>query len=540
MTYALTTPYDDLPFQSKQAADGSGILFVKNPYVGYLVDNTSATRITDVDYPSWHDYSITGITRSGTTATATTSVTHTIVVGNTVIVAGADQTDYNGTFTVTGVTDTTFTYEVANSPTTPATGTITAQGGKTTVPGLVYLNDYFFVQDADTGDIYNCDASGAYSSWNALGFITPAKEPSRPVYLTKSLDFVVSLKEWDTEFFYDAAVAGPASPLLPSESSYIKIGCASAGSVVEFDGGVAMITKRDKNQRSREVHVLSGLTMNKISTPAVERILNLDDLSTVYALYLSTAGHHLYVLTLKTSEITIVYDFVSKKWSRWTSLTAQTAQTLSLQYGDVLSQSEGIATAIIPGHGFSDGDPVTFAGADQSGYNLTTNVSVVDENTVTYFVDSSTVSPATGTITATGYNASYFPGVSFANYQNLDLVLHETNGKIYSLDAELFTDDGVPIDVVLRTPNWDAGNNKNKPLSNIRIIGDLIDSDVFIRYSKDDYQNWSSFRRHVKSLQSSSTRRLGIARRRAFEIRHSSDTHFRAEAIEADYMQGSS
>lgn len=71
-------------------------------------------------------YSIT-ITRSSTTATATTSVAHNLTTGDYVTVAGASQSQYNGTVQITVVNNTSFTYTVSGSPTTPATGTITAQ-----------------------------------------------------------------------------------------------------------------------------------------------------------------------------------------------------------------------------------------------------------------------------------------------------------------------------------------------------------------------------------------------------------------------------
>jgi len=80
-----------------------------------------------VDGYGWSGMSITGITRSGSTATATVSTADglKLATGMLVTVAGAVQTDYNGTFQITLATSTTFTYTVANSPTTPATGTIT-------------------------------------------------------------------------------------------------------------------------------------------------------------------------------------------------------------------------------------------------------------------------------------------------------------------------------------------------------------------------------------------------------------------------------
>lgn len=71
--------------------------------------------------------SVTGITRTSTTATATTSAAHGYIAGDVVIVSGAAQSDYNGQFTLLTASGSTFTYTVANTPTTPATGTILCQ-----------------------------------------------------------------------------------------------------------------------------------------------------------------------------------------------------------------------------------------------------------------------------------------------------------------------------------------------------------------------------------------------------------------------------
>lgn len=69
---------------------------------------------------------LTSITRSGTTATVTTSVAHVLTTGDTVIITGATDTLYNGTFLVTVVTSTTFTYVMTGTPAvSPAAGTIT-------------------------------------------------------------------------------------------------------------------------------------------------------------------------------------------------------------------------------------------------------------------------------------------------------------------------------------------------------------------------------------------------------------------------------
>lgn len=69
---------------------------------------------------------LTSLTYSGGIATATYSGGHGFTTGTPVKIAGAAQTEYNGTFAVTVLSTTVFTFAVAGSPVTPATGTITA------------------------------------------------------------------------------------------------------------------------------------------------------------------------------------------------------------------------------------------------------------------------------------------------------------------------------------------------------------------------------------------------------------------------------
>lgn len=71
--------------------------------------------------------SASSLTRSGSTATFTTSSVHILETGDFVVVAGADQPEYNGIFRVSRLSDTQFSYTVSGTPVTPATGTINAE-----------------------------------------------------------------------------------------------------------------------------------------------------------------------------------------------------------------------------------------------------------------------------------------------------------------------------------------------------------------------------------------------------------------------------
>lgn len=68
--------------------------------------------------------SVSSLTRVGNTVTVVTSSGHSLATGLTTTISGADQTTYNGSFVVTVLDTTTFTYQVSGSPVTPATGTI--------------------------------------------------------------------------------------------------------------------------------------------------------------------------------------------------------------------------------------------------------------------------------------------------------------------------------------------------------------------------------------------------------------------------------
>jgi hypothetical protein len=528
-TFNLSSPTQGQRYQAKPTKNGASV-FVKNTEIAYVLTASACTEVTDLHYPAKHTYSVTSLTRSGTTATATVADTTGLVSGGSATIAGADQAAYNGAQTITVASGTTFTYTVAGSPATPATGTITAVGGESTVPGAVYLNNRMYVQKT-TGEIVGSDSADV-TSWEAPNTISPVKEPSIAVAIAKSLNYLVAFKQWDTEFYTDASIAAPASVLATVESAYLKLGAATADAIVEFDGGIVFMSKRDNSQRSREIHVLNGLTPKKISTPEVERILNGDTLATCYAMYLSTAGHQLYVLTLKTSAITLVYDFNTGLWHEWSFLTAQATKSCTI------TSADGIATVTCASHGYSDGDPITIAGAGQGAYNITENITYVSTSSFTYPVEGSPASPATGTITAMGYDESYFPGVAYAQYNNLDLVLHETNGRIYSLEPALYQDDSVPINVMLRTVPWDGGNQHYAFIASTALVGDRVDSKAMVRYSDDDGGTNSTYRPLDLNVDRERLTRNGRTSRRVWDIKHTADTALRLEALEIEATKG--
>jgi len=100
------------------------------------------------------------LTASGTTVTVNTKFVHNVYTGAVIKVSGADQSAYNGTFTVTAVpTDTSFTYTALSTP--PTTATSIAAFGYTVQPYQWYgaslrigmfdaQNGFYFEYDGQT------------------------------------------------------------------------------------------------------------------------------------------------------------------------------------------------------------------------------------------------------------------------------------------------------------------------------------------------------------------------------------------------------
>lgn len=90
---------------------------------GYGVGDLQVGPFTDLADVS-SSWSISAITFAGGTATATTSSANTLVSKNYVAISGASPAGYNGTFQITVVDSTHFTYAISNPGGTASSGTV--------------------------------------------------------------------------------------------------------------------------------------------------------------------------------------------------------------------------------------------------------------------------------------------------------------------------------------------------------------------------------------------------------------------------------
>lgn len=183
-----------------------------------------------------------------------------------------------------------------------------------TVSGLECLDGTYYVMKTD-GTICGSVIQDP-TTWEALNFIGADPAYGRPVGLHRHLNYLITSYAQGTQAYYDAGNPS-GSPLSPVGNASWTTGAASGSSVVEL--GDDLFFMATSQQRGRFIAVISGLQLQPISTPAVERVLGRDPLTEVFGFGLRTAGHRLYVLTLVTTGITLVFDVASQVWSVWSS-----------------------------------------------------------------------------------------------------------------------------------------------------------------------------------------------------------------------------
>lgn len=192
-----------------------------------------------------------------------------------------------------------------------------------TVKGLAYLDgttyvmQHFFGTAITPAVIWGSGINDVTTAnvWDPLNFITAQIEPDSGVYLAKQLVYVVALKEWTTEIFFDAGNT-TGSPLGPVENAKINYGCASADSVQRIDDNLLFIS--NTLGASNQVLMISRLQPRIVSTPEIDRLLETADLSVVYSWQLKYNGHSFYIVTIKNNNLTLAYDIVQNMWSQWT------------------------------------------------------------------------------------------------------------------------------------------------------------------------------------------------------------------------------
>jgi len=166
-----SSPAVDKILEADGLSDVDSCVVSKAGYTFYVLTlNTSGiTLVLQIQSGEWYVWtqqtvnsaqSVTSITRSREIATVTLT-SHGFASGDLITIAGADQSEYNGTFPIIKVNANSFTFQVDQGATTPATGTITADNptaGKFPLAFSANYNNMQLVLGAADGNVYELDS----------------------------------------------------------------------------------------------------------------------------------------------------------------------------------------------------------------------------------------------------------------------------------------------------------------------------------------------------------------------------------------------
>lgn len=228
------------------------------------------------------------------------------------------------------------------------------------VPTIVTIDGYTILTDF-TSNIWTSPVNTP-GTWPGNVGIAQI-EPDTPVALFKQISYLLCIKQFYTEIFYDSAAT--PWPLGRVDGAKMNFGCVDGRTACDVGGDVFWVAQTREGGAS--VVAVSSLKATPISTPPVERLLAAADYSgNVYSWAAKVEGHRFYGVTVVNSNFTLVFDLTSRLWYQWTDPSGN--------YLPYSASSIGVGNDVIFQHE-SDGD----------FYSL--EVSVYQDEGVTFPVD---------------------------------------------------------------------------------------------------------------------------------------------------------
>jgi hypothetical protein len=285
-----------------QIYDAGALSFPTNQIAGTII----ALTITNggSGYSSTPTITITDPT--GTGAYVNAVVTSGVVTGYIINNVGSSYTK-----PVVTITDPTGSGVGAT-----ATATISIAATPTLASGTVYLDNSVYVMTT-TGRIYGSRVEDP-TTWDALNYISKTSEPDGGVAIVKYSVYLLAFGAWSGEYFYDNGGAPPGSSLARNDIAKMEIGCAASNSVVQIRAAETVMWVGQSRTTGRGVYELKGTKPIKISNKAIESFINADPLTNTVAYTFTIEGHVFYVLVLKDTNYSFVYDLKEKEWTQWT------------------------------------------------------------------------------------------------------------------------------------------------------------------------------------------------------------------------------
>ncbi|HEY3077249.1 MAG TPA: hypothetical protein VGJ74_18925, partial [Burkholderiales bacterium] len=330
--------------------------------------------------------SISSLTRSSATATATFAAAHGFTNGQVVTIEGASETEYNGNYVVTtaGPSATSLTYTLVPTPVTPATTSTSIVAAPASGAGLV--KDITSITRSATTVTVLITGGHAFTDGQTIT-ITGSGIAS---YDGSHVIANATANQLAGTFTFTAAET-PVTPATNVTNATAVVGSTSKNisNVTRSSTTVTVVTTNPHGFANSASVTIAGVTPSEYNGTftITNNNANGSNKQFTFSLPSSSIGPATPVVTAGMKADPALTKTV-------TSLTRGTS-TCS---GGVCTATASASTSTA--HGFTTGDTITISGADQAGYNKTTTVTVTGSTAFTYTVTVAPNSPATGTITA--------------------------------------------------------------------------------------------------------------------------------------------
>jgi len=212
----------------------------------------------------------------------------------------------------------TTVFTISANATATATGVVLSVQGagfpQYTVPGVAWLDETAYVMDV-YGVIYGSNLNDLTTWVTSVNNIKASSEQDGGMAIARQSSYVVAIKQWTTECFYDAANP-TGSPLLPVPNSKEPFGCVNGYSLTSIaDRLIWLGTNRSG---AKQVVMMENLKCKPISTSPIDRLLDNANCTLAWGWSHKEMGHTFYGLTLPNANLTLVYDLTSGVWYQWT------------------------------------------------------------------------------------------------------------------------------------------------------------------------------------------------------------------------------
>lgn len=176
--------------------------------------------------------------------------------------------------------------------------------GGTTV---VFMDSYFIYNAPGTALMY-ATAINDGTSVDALDVVTAEAAPDDLVGLAVDKRELWAFGKHSVEIWYDAANS-TGFPFSRRDGAHIDVGCAAAGSILNFDNSLMWLDERGYVVRAE------GYAPSIVSTdPINKEIGSYTDISDAIAYQHVDRGHLFYVISFPSAEKTWAYDAVTQAW----------------------------------------------------------------------------------------------------------------------------------------------------------------------------------------------------------------------------------